>query len=97
MLEASGLKEDQQRMILTSTANNREFEKLAAALVEQYPSAHLDERPAPSRPSQGAKGGGKLNFRRNYRRAHLADGDGDGCDVVMVPRVPTDPSPLMHR
>ena len=30
MLEASGLKEDQQRMILTSTANNREFEKLAA-------------------------------------------------------------------
>ena len=58
MLEASGLKEDQQRMILTSTANNREFEKLAAALVEQYPSVHLDEKGRTSHPGPGAKGGG---------------------------------------
>ena len=50
MLEASGLKEDQQRMILTSTANNREFEKLAAALVEQYPSVHLDEKSRATHP-----------------------------------------------
>ena len=69
MLEASGLKEDQQRMILTSTANNREFEKLAAALVEQYPNVHHDEKKT-SYPGPGAKAGGK--HRKPYRHARLA-------------------------
>ena len=78
MLEASGLKDDQQRMILTSTANNREFEKLAAALVEQYPSVHLDEGTRTSHPSQGAKGG--KSYRKPYRHARLAEDEENGND-----------------
>lgn len=43
LLEASGLNNPDQRMILTSTANNRDFEKLAAALVEHFPDLHRSE------------------------------------------------------
>ena len=41
MLEASGLTETQQLMVLTSVNNDRDFDKVAGALLEQSPNAHL--------------------------------------------------------
>ena len=44
LLEASGLTADQQPMVLTSTQNKREFEVIAAALLEQHAKTHLSDR-----------------------------------------------------
>ena len=52
----------------------------AAALVEQYPSVHLDEKGRASHPVPGAKA---FKHRKPFRRAHLAGAeaeDGDDCE-----------------
>ena len=68
MLEASGLSADQQLMVLTSINNEREFDRLATALMEQHPKIHLsDRRQHDDRPSGGYKGG-KRGSKGGYRR-----------------------------
>ena len=44
MLESSGLTADQQLMVLTSISNDRDFDKLADALMEQRPKIHVNDR-----------------------------------------------------
>ena len=75
MLEASTLSGDQQLMVLTSINNNREFDRLAEALMEQHPKLHLTDRPSrrdgDHGRSSGHKGGGK---KGGYRRfAHFGE------------------------
>ena len=68
MLEASGLSADQQLMVLTSINNEREFDRLATALMEQHPKIHLsDRRQRDDRPSGGYKGG-KRGSKGGFRR-----------------------------
>ena len=44
LLDCSGLTQDQQTMVLTSTGNSREFDKIAAAMMEQHSQAHTTDR-----------------------------------------------------
>ena len=44
MLDASGLTQDQQNLVLTSISNSREFEKVAAGLLEQHGDLHVKEK-----------------------------------------------------
>eukprot|EP00973_Karenia_brevis_P004458 611301-Karenia_brevis.AAC.1 len=43
MLESSGLSHNEQLMVLTSTSNDRDFDTVAAALLEQHSKAHMSE------------------------------------------------------
>ena len=43
-LEASGLNESQQLMILTSTGNEHGFDKIAEALMNQHPRIQSEKR-----------------------------------------------------
>ena len=58
MLESSGLSDVEQLMVLTSTDNNREFDVVAQALLEQHSKAHLKES-------------WKQQDRKKSRRSHL--------------------------
>ena len=80
MLESAGLTEDQQKMVLTSTGNCRDFEKIAEALVDQYPTMHMNERGGKHHDDQknyqGGKGRkGKGKPWKSY--AHLAEEQND--------------------
>ena len=56
MLESSGLSHVEQLMVLTSTDNNRDFDVVAKALLEQHSKVHLNE---------------SKNSMRSSRRRHL--------------------------
>ena len=70
MLEASGLTATEQLMILTSIGNVRDFEKLAVAMMEQHPKAHLGEKK--SQPSEGKNRDYPKGKGRYRKFGHLA-------------------------
>jgi len=43
LLDSAGITYDQQRMVMTSTANSHEFQQIATALVEQHGNIHTHE------------------------------------------------------
>ena len=68
-LEASGLSNDQQLMILTSTGNNDDFDAIAKALVDQHPKIQMSERPRNDGHKKDLKGKGRSQDRGSRPRA----------------------------
>ena len=77
MLEAAGLSPTEQKLVLTSIGNSRDFDRLGEALIEQHSNIHLGERrkASPAKPKYPAKqlGYGKGRGHKPWRSAHYGD------------------------
>jgi hypothetical protein len=77
MLEASGISQNEQLMVLTSIGNAREFDKLAVALMEQHPRIQSSEKakdrhvPQQHGGHRPYKGGGKSRGKGWSRFGHM--------------------------
>ena len=87
MLEASGLTETQQLMVLTSIGNSRDFDKVVGAMMEQHSGVHVTEKPHhkphyEKRPKGKGSYGGKGGWRRqgNMGQDHYDNDDGEYDD-----------------
>ena len=70
MLEAAGLNRTEQLLVLTSTGNNKQFEILGKALLDQHPRIHHEDTKSKEHiPKRPYKGKGK-GFTRT---ANIAD------------------------
>ena len=74
MLEAAGLSPTEQKLVLTSIGNSRDFDRLGEALIEQHSNIHLGERrnasPEKQRYPAKQQGYGKGGGQKSWRRAH---------------------------
>ena len=81
LLEAAGLTHHEQLMVLTSTGNDTDFDKIAEALQKQHGKNHIAHGFTPSRSFGGNRGKGKGKRRpgryRFQKRAYFAGNDDD--------------------
>ena len=91
LLEASGLTSDQQTMVLTSTVNDRDFEKVAVAMCEQYPTVNRKVDDNSGRSNSG-KGGSKGYRGKWSRQAHMAQEDEEDPSDEDLPALVDDSS-----
>ena len=87
LLEAANISKAQQQMVISSIGNERDYEKIEAALIFQHPT--IEKHETPTRPHQPAKTyspGGKSTYQRPKhgmqrkkawvkKTANLADGE----------------------
>ena len=87
MLEAAGISRQEQLMVLTSTGNERDFDKLAAALLEQHSHVHVEEEnrggSSPSGKSFG-KGGKKWHRRANFGQEEDTEQHDSEVDLSLI-------------
>ena len=100
LLNMSRLTPDQRLMIKTSVGNKQDFDAIALAMVRQHPKIHFRERksaPESGRKPQRFQSRGdnqrfqprgnsqhRKPFHKPFRKAHLADEDGDADEVSEV-------------
>ena len=71
LLEAANISKAQQQMVISSIGNDRDYDKIAAALIFQHPTIHASE--TPTRPHTAAKTyspGGKSPYKKPPHHMH---------------------------
>ena len=92
MLEAAGLSQTEQLMVLTSTNNDTDFDKIAEALQKQHGKIHIRN----SLPTRSFGGGGPLLSRERRGARVVPRRAGTGAPEGALPATPASPHALAH-
>jgi hypothetical protein len=72
MLDCANLGKIEKLMVLTSTANSRDLDDIAHALLEQHPKIHVEEKQSPHERKPGCEVRTRKPTRKWTRYANLA-------------------------
>ena len=80
MLDASGLSEHERLMVLTSTVNDTDFDKIADALQKQHGKIHVRHQPMQSRTFGDRRNNQRKFHKPRFARKAYYAGPDDGYD-----------------